>query len=252
MDGNITSFGLNCVSILLEIALIICVVCSRQRRRHVSISSVCCFAAGVRGSACMLLAHIRFFIATVFLRLLDHGFSPGHWRISVGVPLLPESLLPREEDVGGWFVCCSSSSSYWSSASHAFYSPAITATSFTLFIIEFNQNLYFTCLVLNTLLYILLQQIDSADDELGLLVCGVGIQFAGPAATLALLTLTTGEHFAHILDFLYDAVLHDGNASGMGLCNPASQRQANSDHGCPAWNSRAGRGGRRFERLSQV
>jgi hypothetical protein len=31
---------------------------------------------------------------------------------------------------------------------------------FTYFIIEFNQNLYFACLVLNTLLYLLLQQIE--------------------------------------------------------------------------------------------
>ena len=67
---------------------------------------------------------------------------------------------------------------------------------FTYFIIEFNQNLYFACLVLNTLLYLLLQQIDSADDQLGLLVCGVGIQFAGPAATLALVHLTTGDGLA--------------------------------------------------------
>jgi hypothetical protein len=67
------------------------------------------------------------------------------------------------------------------------------------FIVEFNQNLYFTCLVLNTLLYLLLQQIDSADDQLGLLVCGVGIQFAGPAATLALFHLMTGEGFAQSL-----------------------------------------------------
>ena len=71
----------------------------------------------------------------------------------------------------------------------------------TYFIVEFNQNLYFTCLVLNTLLYILLQQIESADDELGLLVCGVGIQFAGPAATLALVHLTTGEGFAKSLAY---------------------------------------------------
>jgi hypothetical protein len=62
----------------------------------------------------------------------------------------------------------------------------------TRFIIEFEQNLYFTCLVLNTLLYILLQQTDSADEELGLLVCGFGIQFAGPAATFALARLTPG------------------------------------------------------------
>ena len=73
---------------------------------------------------------------------------------------------------------------------------------FTLFfVVEFNQNLYFTCLVLNTLLYLLLQQIDSADDQLGLLVCGVGIQFAGPAATLALVHLTTGEGFAQSLAY---------------------------------------------------
>jgi hypothetical protein len=59
----------------------------------------------------------------------------------------------------------------------------------TVFIIEFEQNLYFTCLVLNTLLYILLQQTSSADEELGLLVCGLGIQFAGPAASYALVHL---------------------------------------------------------------
>jgi hypothetical protein len=70
---------------------------------------------------------------------------------------------------------------------------------FTNFIYEFNQNLYFTCLVLNTLLYLLLQQIESADDRLGLLVCGVGIQFAGPTATFALLHLTSGEPFAQSL-----------------------------------------------------
>jgi len=69
----------------------------------------------------------------------------------------------------------------------------------TYFIVEFNQNLYFTCLVLNTLLYLLLLQIESLDEQLGLLVCGVGIQFAGPTATLALLHLTSGEPFAQLL-----------------------------------------------------
>lgn len=60
------------------------------------------------------------------------------------------------------------------------------------FIIEFEQNLYFTCLVLNTLLFILMQHLKSADDQLQLLVCGVGIQFAGPAAGWALVHLTPG------------------------------------------------------------
>ena len=73
---------------------------------------------------------------------------------------------------------------------------------FPYFIFEFNQNLYFACLVLNTLLYLLLQQIESTDDQLGLLVCGVGIQFAGPAATLALVHLTTAERFAQLLNSL--------------------------------------------------
>lgn len=67
---------------------------------------------------------------------------------------------------------------------------------FTRFIVEFQQNLYFTCLVINTLLYILIQQFQTADDELSLLVCGLGIQFAGPAANFALMYLTPGGHYA--------------------------------------------------------
>ncbi len=67
---------------------------------------------------------------------------------------------------------------------------------FSTFIIEFEQNLYFTCLVLNTLLYVLMQQVQSADDELSLLVCGIGIQYAGPAASFALVHLTLGQHFS--------------------------------------------------------
>jgi hypothetical protein len=70
---------------------------------------------------------------------------------------------------------------------------------YTHFIIEFEQNLYFTCLVLNTLLYILLQQIESTDDQLGLLVCGLGIQFAGPAASFALVHLRLGQHYSNSL-----------------------------------------------------
>jgi hypothetical protein len=56
--------------------------------------------------------------------------------------------------------------------------------------------------VLNTLLYILMQQLNSADDELGLLVCGIGIQFAGPAASLALYHLTGGPPYIRSLTYL--------------------------------------------------
>lgn len=67
---------------------------------------------------------------------------------------------------------------------------------FSKFIVEFSQNLYFACLVLNTLLYVMIQQLAIDDDELGLLVCGMGVQFAGEAAILALYYLTLGEYFA--------------------------------------------------------
>ena len=70
----------------------------------------------------------------------------------------------------------------------------------TRFIIEFEQNLYFTCLVLNTLLYILLQHTESADEELGLLVCGLGIQFAGPAGAYALIHLLPGWESATLVN----------------------------------------------------
>lgn len=67
---------------------------------------------------------------------------------------------------------------------------------FSRFIIEFEQNLYFTCLVLNTLLFILIERTQSADEELALLVVGMGIQFAGPAANFALVYLTPGQQYA--------------------------------------------------------
>lgn len=74
---------------------------------------------------------------------------------------------------------------------------------FTIFIIEFEQNLYFTCLVLVSLLYILMQYFEPADDVLGLLVCGLGIQQAGPAASFALVHLTSGGFYsASLLKFI--------------------------------------------------
>src|SRR3990170_5572825 len=45
---------------------------------------------------------------------------------------------------------------------------------FTAFIVEFQQNLYFTCLVLITLLYLLVQRVRNEDQELNLLVAGLG------------------------------------------------------------------------------
>ncbi len=78
----------------------------------------------------------------------------------------------------------------------------------TEFIVEFSQNVYFTCMVLNTLLYVMIQRLAIDDDELGLLVCGFGIQFAGKAAAFGLLHLTSWEHFAPlVLEFLNPACM---------------------------------------------
>lgn len=61
---------------------------------------------------------------------------------------------------------------------------------FTAYIFSFEQNLYFTCLVLNTALYVMLQWLGSSDRQLELLVCGLGVQYAGCAASFALVYLT--------------------------------------------------------------
>ena len=198
MSGNITSFGLQCISILLEVGLVIAAVCCRHRRRYVSVAF-----------------YVALLLASELVRVCTwrtYGSSSpqyfyAYWTtdflLVVGAFILVcfffQRALAHEEKMWGFvrlllfFVfilvigisCLSFSRNY----NHLV----------TTFVIEFNQNLYFTCLVLNTLLYILLQQINSADDELGLLVCGVGIQFAGPTATWALLTLTTGQDFARSL-----------------------------------------------------
>lgn len=70
---------------------------------------------------------------------------------------------------------------------------------FTAFIIGFQQDLYFACLVLNTLLYLLVIKMEIADDQLAMLVSGLGIEFAGPAACLALFYLTGGDPVARNL-----------------------------------------------------
>jgi hypothetical protein len=66
------------------------------------------------------------------------------------------------------------------------------ATFFPYFVLEFQQDLYFVCLVLTTMLYLLVVQFDSGDEQLGLLVAGLGIEYAGFAASLALFHVTGG------------------------------------------------------------
>ncbi|HME01285.1 MAG TPA: hypothetical protein VKM93_28725 [Terriglobia bacterium] len=67
------------------------------------------------------------------------------------------------------------------------------------FITEFQQNTYFACLVLTTLLYIMMQRSEGRDEELAMLVCGMGILFAAPTAVLALYKLLPPSNFASAL-----------------------------------------------------
>ncbi len=67
------------------------------------------------------------------------------------------------------------------------------------FISVFEQYLYFACLILNTLLFIMMQYVESADEVLPMLVCGLGLQFAPPAASMALMVLVPGREYAQVL-----------------------------------------------------
>ncbi|HXJ94097.1 MAG TPA: hypothetical protein VMT20_14710 [Terriglobia bacterium] len=69
----------------------------------------------------------------------------------------------------------------------------------TSYIYEFSENLYFSCAVLNTLLYLMLLRFEDADRQLQLLVCGLGIQCAGPAANSALAYLAGNQGPARTL-----------------------------------------------------
>lgn len=79
--------------------------------------------------------------------------------------------------------------SYFSLASHR-------DNFFSFYIIEFSQNLYFASLVLTTLLYLMTLKMEIADDRLSMIVSGLGIEFAGPAASLALIFLTHGAQIS--------------------------------------------------------
>lgn len=70
---------------------------------------------------------------------------------------------------------------------------------FSFFIVEFSQNLYFASLVLTTLLYLMTLRMEIADERLGMLVCGLGIEFAGPAAGLAFFYLTRGAELSRLV-----------------------------------------------------
>jgi hypothetical protein len=202
MESGIVSYGLQYGCYLIEAGLIILVAQSSYRKRPVSITLYlsCLLAAGLARSLTLQryglhsAQYINTYWATDFPVVISAFILVC---LFFRRACLHEERIWRFVRLLLFFIFIVVTGISGLSFSHNF-SHLFTFS----FVSEFNQNLYFTCLVLNTLLYILLQQINSADDQLGLLVCGVGIQFAGPAATLALIHLTTNESFARSLGSL--------------------------------------------------
>jgi len=87
-------------------------------------------------------------------------------------------------------------------SSSAFFKHYQQHLLFTRFMYDFSQDIYFTCVVLNTVLYLMLQWFRDRDQFLQLLVCGLGIQFAGPAANTALVLITGNRDVWHLLTYL--------------------------------------------------
>jgi membrane-associated HD superfamily phosphohydrolase len=199
MDRNLLSYGLQYACYLIEAGLVFYLARSRQQRKQGSVVFYLCslLAADVT-RACVLHAY------GLTSRRYFYVYWSTDFLLVVSAFLLVCFLFRR---------ACREEEKMWRFArllllfvfilvvgiSGLIFSHHYSSL-FPYFVFEFNQNLYFSCLVLNTLLYLLLQQIESADDQLGLLVCGVGIQFAGPAATLALVHLTTAGPFAQALN----------------------------------------------------
>jgi len=202
MDSNIANYTLEYAGILIEAALVLFLACSSRRKGlgpvaiyltsllFAECARACVWrAGGVRSqeyfytywSTDLLLVTSAFLVVCLFFRRAC-SHEEKMWRFT-------RLLLPFS------FVLVTA-------FSLLFYIRHYGYLFNSYFIYEFNQNLYFTCLVLNTLLYLLLQYIESTDDQLGLLVCGIGIQFAGPAATLALVHLTSAQPFTQSLNSL--------------------------------------------------
>ncbi len=198
MSGELLKYAFQYACFLLEAALIVWVIRSGNLRRLAGpFTYVACYLGIGVGRA--LVIH-RF-------GLRSSQYGTFYWSSDVALVLAAFAVV-----CVFFYRACAQEEKIWSfvrvTLAAVFLGVvAFSLTSlynnrthlFTRFIIEFGQNLYFACLVLITLLYILMQQLANADDELAFLVCGMGIQFAGPAASLALFHLTSGEQMVRSL-----------------------------------------------------
>jgi len=196
MTDRLISYGVYYAVCFLEVALLSLVLyrCRWKRLREVALYVACLFLTDSVG---------RFYVLYRY-GLTSRQYAYFFWLTDVLLVLAAFLLVCAffrraclQEDRMWHFLCPMLAFVFILVLGLSFFSLLNNYHNlFRRFIVEFQQNLYFTCLVLTTLLYILLQQRESADEELILLVTGMGIQFAGPAASFALVFLTPGQRFA--------------------------------------------------------
>lgn len=198
MSGKIVSDVLSYLGYTLEVCLLVYLVARGHARRLWEIAAYVAMSVGVAGARAYALH--------------EYGFSSRQYYNCYWVTDLFLVFTAFIVVIFLFRRACSQRSEMWRHlrfllgtvfigvAAISFFSLSNPREQiYSLFIIEFSQNLYFACLVLTTLLYLLVLKLEVADEQLGLLVCGLGIEFAGPAAGLALFYLTRGAEIAHLV-----------------------------------------------------
>jgi hypothetical protein len=206
MSDKLLTYGLQYAGYVLEAAICLLILCQGRWRR---LKGFCLYVGalfvldGVARSAVLNFFGQASAQYTYFYWLTDVVLAMGAFLLTCA---FFRRAFTKEEKM--WrvvrlalvsvFILVLGISALYLTRNYAHSALSLTR-NYTVFIVEFSQNLYFSCLVLNTLLYVMMQQLAIDDDQLALLVCGMGLQFAGEAAGLAMLHLTWGENFARSL-----------------------------------------------------
>jgi hypothetical protein len=190
MSGFFTNDVLICLGLVLEVGLLVYLVACGHAKRVWELVVYLAVSSGVGMARLYTLHHYGFtssqygncywttdlllvlaafvLVVSFFRRACSHNQEMWHFvRLLLGTVLVAITVV-----------------SFFSLSSHE-------DKLFSFFIVEFSQNLYFASLVLTTLLYLMTLKMEIVDESLAMLVCGLGIEFAGPAAGLALTYLTT-------------------------------------------------------------
>ena len=199
MSGFITSYVLSYAGYILEAGLLVYLVARGHSRRLWELVFYLSMSLGVGAARTYTLHHYGFASAQ---------YGSCYWTTDLLLVLAAFVL------VGSFFRrACSHNAEMWQFVRLLLGAVLIGITAisyfslashhdkfFSFFIVQFSQNLYFASLVLTTLLYLMTLRMEIADERLGMLVCGLGIEFAGPAAVLALTFLTKGSETARVVD----------------------------------------------------